>query len=527
MSSTDPASGAHSSLAARLGWLRDRAELVRRGLRGVEKESLRVTADGHLSPLPHPESLGAALTHPYITTDYSEALPELVTPPQHSTWETLQFLCDVHAFIHRRLGNELLWPASMPCALGSSDEIPIADYGPSNVGLMKTVYRRGLGYRYGRAMQAIAGVHFNYSLPPEFWPQYQERERRREPLAEFRSTELMGLVRNYRRCAWLVTYLFGASPVLSKSFRPEGHELLTELDRDTWHAPYATSLRMSDLGYRNKSQGRLSIRANSLAEYVSGMRAAVTTEEARYAAIGVVVDGEYRQLNANILQIENEYYSTIRPKPSKASSHRPLIALERTGVEYVEVRTLDLNCADPVGMNQNELRLLEALLIHCLLADSPPISPAEQAEIDSRDLTVAREGRRPKLSIAYGGRQRPIADCGAELLRHVAEVAGVLDADGSGYVAAVDAAAAALREPERTPSAALLAALKRDKASFFEYTLGLARDHAAYFRELALAPEREEALAATAARSLEEAQALTTKDPRPFEAYLRDYFAAV
>jgi glutamate--cysteine ligase len=178
-------------------------------------------------------------------------------------------------------------------------------------------------------------------------------------------------------------------------------------------------------------------------------------------------------------------------------------------------------------MNQNELRLLEALLIHCLLADSPPISAAEQAEIDSRDLTVAREGRRPKLSIAYGGQQRPIADCGAELLRHVAEVAGVLDADGSGYVAAVDAAAVALREPERTPSAALLAALKRDKASFFEYTLRLAHDHAAYFRELALAPEREEALAATAARSLEEAQALVTKDSRPFEAYLRDYFAAV
>ena len=520
-------SGAYSSLAARLEWLRDRAALVRRGLRGVEKESLRVTADGHLSQLPHPRSLGAALTHPYITTDYSEALPELVTPPHHSTWETLQFLCDVHAFIHRRLGSELLWPASMPCTLGSSDDIPIAYYGPSNVGRMKTVYRRGLGHRYGRAMQAIAGVHFNYSLPQEFWPEYREREQRREPLTHFRSAELMGLVRNYRRCAWLVTYLFGASPVLSKSFRPEGHELLTELDRDTWHAPFATSLRMSDLGYRNKSQGRLSIRANSLSEYVAGMRAAVTTEDPRYAAIGVVVDGDYRQLNANILQIENEYYSTIRPKPSKASSHRPLIALERTGVEYVEVRTLDLNCADPVGMSQNELRLLEALLIHCLLADSPPISSEEQAEIDSRDLTVAREGRRPGLTIMHGGRQRPVADCGADLLGEVTGIAELLDADGAGYVAAVEGAAAALREPERTPSAALLAALKREKASFFEYTLGLAKGHAAYFRELTLAPEREESLAATGRRSLEEAEALVHKDARSFEAYLRDYFTAV
>ncbi|HVY65771.1 MAG TPA: glutamate--cysteine ligase [Gammaproteobacteria bacterium] len=524
-------SSAHASrpraLAARLEWLRDRAALVRRGLRGVEKESLRVTADGRLSQRPHPRSLGAALTHPFITTDYSEALPELVTPPLRTSWETVQFLCDVHAFIHRRLDGELLWPASMPCSLGGNDDIPIADYGPSNLGRMKTVYRRGLGHRYGRAMQAIAGVHFNYSLPAEFWPEYREHEGRRESPADFRSAELMGLVRNYRRCAWLVTYLFGASPALSKSFRPEGHELLTELDRDTWHAPFATSLRMSDLGYRNKSQGRLSIRANSLSEYVAGMRAAVTTEDPRYAAIGVVVDGDYRQLNANILQIENEYYSTIRPKPSKASSYRPLIALERTGVEYVEVRTLDLNCADPIGMNQNELRLLEALLIRCLLAESPPISASEQAEIDSRDLTVAREGRRPGLALVEGGRARPLAACGTELLEQVRAVAELLDADGTGYVAAVDAAADALREPGRTPSAAVLAALQGEGASFFEYTLALARSHAAYFRELALAPEREESLAATVRRSLEEAEALAHKDTRSFEAYLAEHFAAI
>jgi glutamate--cysteine ligase len=515
------------SLTARLGWLRNHAALARRGLRGVEKESLRVTADGRLAQTPHPASLGAALTHPYITTDYSEALPELVTPPQGSTWETLQFLCDLHAFIHRRLGAELLWPASMPCTLGGEEEIPIAYYGPSNPGRMKTVYRRGLGYRYGRSMQAIAGVHFNFSLPKEFWPEYREREQRREPLADFRSAELMGLVRNYRRCAWLVTYLFGASPALSKSFRPKGHELLTSLDDDTWHAPFATSLRMSDLGYRNKSQGRLSIRANSLAEYLAGMRAAVTTEDPRYAAIGVVVDGDYRQLNANILQIENEYYSTIRPKPSKANPGRLLAALERSGVDYVEVRTLDLNCSDPVGMNQNELRFLEALLIYCLMADSPPITPAEQAEIDARDLTVAREGRRPGLSIVLDGRARPLRDCGAEIVRDVVGVAELLDADGAGYVAAVELAMAALDEPERTPSAALLEALRREQASFFEYTLSLARSHAAYFRALTLGAEREAALAATAARSLEEADALARAQAPSFEAYLRDYFAAV
>jgi glutamate--cysteine ligase len=512
-----------------MSWLRDggRAKLIRHGLRGVEKESLRVGPDGTLSRRPHPKALGATLTHPSITTDYSEALPELVTPPLRTQWETLQFLCDVHAFIARRLDGELLWPASMPCELPPDDEIPIASYGPSNLGRMKTVYRRGLGHRYGRAMQAIAGVHFNYSLPLEFWPEYQSFSRSAESLRDFRSAELMGLVRNYRRCAWLVTYLNGASPALCRSLRPAGHELLVELDSETWYAPYATSLRMSDLGYRNKTQGRLSIRANSLAEYLAGMRSAVTTIEPRYEEIGVVVDGEYRQLNANILQIENEYYSTIRPKPSKASKTRPLVALAEGGVDYVEVRTLDLSAADPVGMNQGELRFVEALLIYCLLAESPPISAAEQEEIDARDLTIARDGRRPGRKLVDGGRERSIGELGLELLAGIREVAELLDDERQGYVAAVDAAAEALRDPERTPSAAFLAALRSEQASFFEYTLGLARSHAAYFRAFALDPAREQALEQTARRSLEEAEALPGKDPRPFADYLRDYFSVI
>jgi glutamate--cysteine ligase len=520
---------ASAAFAARLRWLeeRDNSTLLRGGLRGVEKESLRVRSDGRLSPRPHPKVWGAALTHPYLTTDYSEALPEFVTPPQRSNWETLQFLCDLHAFAYRRLDDELLWPASMPCVLNADEAIPIASYGASNTGLMKTVYRRGLGLRYGRAMQAIAGVHFNYSPPKDFWAAYRDREGARETLDEFRSAELLGLVRNYRRCAWLVSYLFGASPALCKSFRPDGHELLTELDRGTWYAPFATSLRMSDLGYRNKTQGRLRISANSLTDYIAGLRAAVTTVEPRYAAIGVVVDGEYRQLNANILQIENEYYSAIRPKPSKASAARPIVALRTEGVEYVEVRTLDLNPGDPVGINQGQLRFLEALLLYCLLSDSPPIDAAEQDEIDARDLAVAREGRRPHRTIVEGGRERALEDRGLEIVARVADVAALLDAEGEGYVAAADAARDALQEPELTPSAGLLRDLKTERASFFEYALELARDHAEYFRVLGLDADREGRLADTAAQSLAEAEALERGQTVSFDEYLRAYFAAV
>jgi glutamate--cysteine ligase len=493
----------------------------------VEKESLRVTADGRLSQSPHPAKLGSALTHPFLTTDYSESLPEFVTAPRPSNWETLQFLCDLHAFVHRRLDGELLWPASMPCVLAADQEIPIAYYGTSNVGLMKTVYRRGLGYRYGRSMQAIAGVHFNYSPPERFWPPYREHEGRREPLEAFRSAELMGVVRNYRRHAWLITYLFGASPALCKSFKPEGHELLTELDGGSWYAPFATSLRMSDLGYRNKTQGRLAISANSLEDYVAGLRAAVTTIEPRYADIGVVVNGEYRQLNANILQIENEYYSSIRPKPSKASAERPVVALRTHGVEYVEVRTLDLSPSDPTGINQNELRFMEALLLLCLLDDSPPIDADEQREIDRRDLDVAREGRRPGLDLVVRGERRSLADLGAEIVERVAELAALLDDAGDSYRAAVAVARDALLEPALTPSARLLHDLAQERATFFEYALGLARSHRDYFSSLAIDLEQDRRLVDLAAQSLAETETLERRPAPSFDEYLEAYFASV
>jgi glutamate--cysteine ligase len=522
-------SRAPSSFERALSWLGEpgNAALIRSGLRGVEKESLRVDRNGHLSTLPHPRALGAALTHPYLTTDYSEALPEFVTPPQHGNWQTLQLLCDLHAYAHRHLGEEMLWPASMPCALRSKDDVPIAQYGSSNRGLMKTVYRRGLGFRYGKSMQAIAGVHFNYSPPAQFWAPYREHVRGGGSLQDFRSAAFMGVVRNYRRYGWLVTYLFGASPALSKSFRPEGHELLSALDAATWYAPHATSLRMSDLGYRNKTQGRLSISANSLAEYVDGLAAALTTREPRYEEIGIVVNGEYRQLNANVLQIENEYYSAIRPKPSKDTESRPVVALRRDGIDYVEVRTLDLNLTDPVGINQNQLRFLEALLLCCLLEESPPIDSAEQEEIDRRDVLVAREGRRPGLKLTRNGRAVPLAVWGRELLERIGAVAALLDVDAQGYLATVEREQRSLDEPQLTPSGQLLDELARERGSFFEYALGLARRHRAYFLDLPLTHERYQWLAEIAERSLEEAAGAEKAEAPQFAEYLRAYFADI
>src|SRR5271167_2319436 len=366
--------------------------VLRGGRKGVEKESLRVSPAGELQHTSHPAALGSPLTNEHITTDFSESLIELVTPPFGETWELLQYLCDIHQFVYRHLNDELLWATSMPCALEGDASIPLAQFGTSNVGRMKTVYRHGLGVRYGRIMQAISGVHFNYSFSPRLWGVLEQVNQSRCGREDFISEQYFGVLRNYRRYGWLVLYLFGTSPAVSNSFFAGRETTLAKFDADTFYEPFGTSLRMSDIGYRNKNQATVSVSVNSLDEYVRDLSRAIGTPYPPYEKLGVKVNGEYRQLNANILQIENEYYSFIRPKRIARSGERPTKALQRAGVEYVEVRALDVSAFDPVGVNQNKLRFLEAFMALCLLKESPPIGESEQNALDKNHVTVARRG---------------------------------------------------------------------------------------------------------------------------------------
>src|SRR5271156_4840203 len=428
--------------------------ILRGGRKGVEKESLRVSPEGAIVQTRHPEALGAPLSNEHITTDFSESLIELVTPPFGETWELLQYLCDIHQFVYRHLNEELLWATSMPSALNGDASIPLAQFGASNVGRMKTVYRHGLGLRYGRIMQAISGVHFNYSFSSKLWSVLQEVNQSKQQGQDFVSEQYFGVLRNYRRYGWLVLYLFGTSPAVSNSFFAGRENALSVLDADTVYEPYGTSLRMSDIGYRNKNQSTLSVSVNSLDEYVRDLCRAISTPYPPYEKIGVKVDGEYRQLNANILQIENEYYSFIRPKRVARSGERPTKALQRAGVEYVEVRALDVSAFDPVGVNQNKLRFLEAFLALCLLRESAPIGHSEQAALDANHLLVARRGREPKLMLKREGRDFPMIDWARELLDAMQGLCELLDHGESSrpYRAALEQPRAKIDEGERAPS---------------------------------------------------------------------------
>lgn len=489
---------------------------------------MRVRPDGSISAAPHPRALGSALTHQRITTDYSEALLEFVTPAVAEMWATMQSLCDIHQFTYQRLGDELLWATSMPCAVAGDDSIPVARYGSSNVGTMKTVYRKGLGYRYGRVMQIISGVHFNYSLPDAFWPVFAEQERCAGSLDEFRSASYFSVIRNVWRYGWLILYLFGASPAVCKSFMGGRASKMRELDEHTYYEPHGTSLRMSDLGYKNKNQSRIDISIDDIGEYIADLDRAIRTPFAEYEDIGVLVDGEYRQLNANLLQIENEYYSLIRPKRVARSGERPTCALQRGGVEYVELRGIDVNAFDPVGVNQNELRFLETFLIFCLLHESPSISQDEKEELDANQNLVARRGRDPELILQLNGGSVSLRQWAAELLENMSGIAELLD-DGEPerpYAGSLDGQRRAVFDPELTPSARILSDMRETRESFFRYALRMSETHKAYFAELeagneAILAELEDEARASLGRQVSVEQS----DSISFEEYLRRYFA--
>ena len=499
------------------------------GLKGIEKESLRVTADGELSQQPHPTGLGSALTNRYITTDFSEALLEFVTPTFTTTWETLRCICDIHQFTYSKLGDEMLWAASMPCQIPADDGIPLAHYGTSNVGRMKTIYRRGLGHRYGRQMQTIAGVHFNYSLPEKFWAAYQQLVGDRQDADAFRSEHYLRMVRNVRRMGWLMLYLFGASPAICKSFVAGNADMLPELNDETLYAPFGTSLRMSDLGYSNQNQSRINVSLNSLDEYIRDLSLAIETPEPTYEDIGVKVDGHYRQLNANLLQIENEFYSAVRPKRVANSGERPTSALVRGGIEYVEIRSLDISLFDPCGINQNTMRFMEAFLIYCLLENSPALDAAEITEVDQNQAAVAKQGRDPQLRLVRNGSPLSVPDWAGEILAGVAAVATELDRhDGDdSYAQAVVLMQTLVDDPDKTPSARIVAELENDDTGFARFARAISISHRDYFASIAAPDETAvSGLQREAIDSLQRQSDIEAADDVSLDEYLGSYFSS-
>lgn len=466
-----------------------RTDSLRKIAYGIEKESLRIDPDGHIAQTPHPPGLGSPLTNPWITTDFSEALLEFITPVFTTPQSCLGFLADLHTFLFTQIDREeLIWTSSMPCVLDDDSKIPLARYGYSNIGKAKTLYRLGLSYRYGRAMQTIAGIHFNFSLQDAFWTHYAELLGSELPLKDFKTEQYFNLIRNFRRYSWLLIYLFGASPAVCKSFiRGRDNHGLEEYDDASLFMPFGTCLRMGDLGYTSAAQASLYVSYNSLEDYARDLTRAIKTPYPPYSRFAPE-NGQFKQLNDSILQIENEFYSTIRPKRKSDTGIRPVKLLKEEGVEYIEVRALDLNPFLPVGIDEEEIRFLSSFLLFCLLRNSPPSSIDEYHEIDANLKSVVNRGREPGLALQQKGKAIPMTDWAMEILREAADIAALLDqVQGiDAHAQATAAQVAKVKNSALTPSAKVLQRMDELGTPYFTFAMNQSLANSDYFRSLSL-----------------------------------------
>lgn len=498
-------------------------------LRGIEREALRIDESGYLATDSHPEALGSALMHSRITTDYSEALLEFITPVHNNVEQLLNGLTETHAFSVRHLNGQRLWPVSMPCYVKDEKQIPVARYGSSNTGMMKTLYRKGLTYRYGALMQIISGVHFNFSVSQELWQSLYELSDKQLSYDDFISESYFGLIRNYRRLVWVLPYLFGASPALCSSFiKDQKTDLKFEkTGHGTLYLPYATSLRMSDLGYTNKEQEELNISYNSLPEYLAGVNAAIKMPSANFANIGVKVDGEYRQLNANVLQIENEFYSPIRAKRVTRSGEKPSEALARAGVEYIEVRALDVNPFSPIGIEATQVRFLDLFLLYCLLTQSPKSEASEEARLSANLKAVVLEGRKPGLELLTADGSRSLKSWLEELFDALQPLAVLLDGEATDYQVALAHWRKAVEDPNLTLSGQVLQNVINKGQDHGQWVMTLAQQYYQFFVDYPLSSETVAQYQAEASSSLnKQAELEAAQRSVSFDDYLEDYFGA-
>jgi glutamate--cysteine ligase len=498
-------------------------------MRGIEKEGLRVKPDGYLAQTPHPAKLGSKLTHPFITTDYSESLLELITDPKTSPKDTLNMLRQLHVLVYQGIPEgELMWPLSMPCMLSSSDEdIPLADYGSSNTGKLKTLYRSGLGIRYGRRMQTIAGLHYNLSFGDELFEAWQAQtpNTQSQTLTEFKNEKYLGLIRNFKRLTSLILYLLGASPSVCPCFLAGREHDLERLNDSTFYRPTATSLRMGKLGYTNSVQEHLDIRYNYLPEYVAGLRRAIQTPHESFEKLGLEdADGNPTQINTHILQIENEYYSPIRPKQITMSGETPTEALERRGIAYVEFRAIDLDPYSDVGIRLSSACFLEVMALYCLLSDSPDLFPEEEETLAINLERVVNEGRREGLHIINNGEEQLLESWMLEHLERMQPLAALFDAHygGNDYRTAVALMQGKAGHSESTISAQINSDSKR-LGSLWQLGFTLAQQHRESLLQQTLSPNLQAKYEVLVEKSILQQEEIEKAETQDFMEFLQQY----
>ena len=490
---------------------------------GIEKESLRIL-NKEISQIPHSKKLfGSPLTNQYITTDFSESQMEFVTPPLRSYSEALSFLEAIHKNIFNKINDEILWPLSMPPYIDSDSQIPIAYYGESEVALFKRAYRFGLSNRYGRQMQAISGIHYNFSIDKKA---LQDLSSEDCAFDRYESDRIyFGALRNISRFNWLLLYLFGASPFVGKNILEKDEGNFERLDRNTFYLPYATSLRMSDIGYQNTKQEELKISLNSLNEYIHQLKTATDTTSNEFSKIKKNEGNNLSQLSPNILQIEDEYYSCSRPKSSFNSNDRMIEKLDEHGVDYIELRSIDLNPFEPCGIGSKSLIFLELFLIYCLQKDSQELDDHSIEEIRRNDLLTSKKGRKPGQTITKDKNQITIKSWGLQILDEMESLISESNTKKKLFFESLSESRNMLNNPNLTPSARVLNEVIDNNISYEEFGNCLGKSHKKKYSELCGKQSHHERIIENEIeRSKKESDKMKNASEVSFKEHLKNYF---
>jgi glutamate--cysteine ligase len=461
----------------------------------LEKESLRVDRQAHLQQSPHPKALGSPLTNPSMSLDFAEAQPEIITPVFDSIEETLSFLHDYHKFTYHKLGNEYLWPYSTPCIVPSDEHIAIAQFGTSDSAKAKDRYRKGLSSRYGRKIQCLSGVHYNFSFSKEIWNYLHKEWGNDQEYKDFVSGSYLHIMRNFFRLNALNIYLFGATPVCDASFLSASTPGIQEISKDSFSFDGATSIRMSQHGYHSPQQKNLFIDYNDLGSFVSSLQSALNTKHSDFENLR----------NSNLLQIPAELYQAIRLKVSDTNHLDFFESLDSNGIDYIELRAIDLDPFSPIGVSQEQLHFLQLLLFHCLLNESPPLTQREQAELSDNDSLVALHGRLPRTQLKIDGTSVLFTDWASETLSELSGTADFLDKvhKNKTYSLLLKREMEKVNDPSLTPSARILSRMKEEKLSFWQMGMADAEKHKKLILSQDLSEKQKKASEAQVKKSIE------------------------
>lgn len=429
------------------------SSLLLKGSWGLEKESLRITGKGHLALTPHPKKFGNKLENPEITVDFSESQVEMITPPVTSLNVLYRKIIQLQDKVKRQLSHEYLWPYSLPAILPDERLIPVAVFDNSERGKLQTTYRLGLALKYGKKMQTISGIHYNFSFHTVFWDFLAKNTQSGLSDKDFIEQCYLSIARNMIRYRWLYIYLFGVSPIAHASFTNKQSDF-NELN--TYYNS-AVSLRLSPYGYSSFKQNGVRISYDSLTTYTQDLDNA---------------------LSQGLIQKESEFYSPVRLKAKVRKGESHLEKLKSSGISYLEFRSIDLDPFDKAGISLEQLRFTHLFALFCLFMESNPISGPEMQYISSNDYKTALLGREEGLALLKStGEPVGLENWAFDLLGQMKGLAVLLDkgAKSNGFKASLEAQMNKVFNKALLPASRLAGQLKALNIDIIEFGLSRAR----------------------------------------------------